>query len=196
MILDIVEVAKSHSGVNLTQAFTTILQNFGISDKNRFVDSEGIISSTGSDGELDDLTKDLDLEDSLTREKDPNRDAEMDDNEEELQGNIAPIHLALAKLQKFAFKIIHSTTILLPAWKEILGELKLTVQIMPCDVSTQWNSTFDMLEFALEYRWGIDMITDKWKLGLGVYKLQEHKWTLIKQLRDILKILKDATLYF
>ncbi|KIK91090.1 hypothetical protein PAXRUDRAFT_13973 [Paxillus rubicundulus Ve08.2h10] len=110
------------------------------SPKNGFVES--IISSMGLDDELDNLTKDLDLEDSLTQEEDPNMDAEIDDNEEgwvdeiilladeehaELQGNIAPIHLALAKLRKFTFKIIHSTTILLPAWKEVLGELKLTV---------------------------------------------------------------------
>ncbi|KAH7918953.1 hypothetical protein BV22DRAFT_1023794, partial [Leucogyrophana mollusca] len=33
MILDIVEVTKSHSGVNLTEAFTRILNDFGISGK-------------------------------------------------------------------------------------------------------------------------------------------------------------------
>jgi hypothetical protein len=33
MILDIVEVATSHSGVNLAAVFTKILNKFGISDK-------------------------------------------------------------------------------------------------------------------------------------------------------------------
>jgi hypothetical protein len=33
MLLDIVEVAKSHSGVNLAAAFAQILDEFGISDK-------------------------------------------------------------------------------------------------------------------------------------------------------------------
>jgi hypothetical protein len=33
MLLDIVEVAKSHSGVNLAAAFAHILDEFGISDK-------------------------------------------------------------------------------------------------------------------------------------------------------------------
>jgi hypothetical protein len=33
LLLDIVEVACSHSGVNLAQAFTGILDDFGIGDK-------------------------------------------------------------------------------------------------------------------------------------------------------------------
>lgn len=33
MLLDLVEVAKSHSGVNLAEAFMNILDEFGIEDK-------------------------------------------------------------------------------------------------------------------------------------------------------------------
>ena len=33
MLLDLVEVARSHSGVNLAKAFAKILEDFGISDK-------------------------------------------------------------------------------------------------------------------------------------------------------------------
>jgi hypothetical protein len=33
MLLDIVEVAKSHTGVNLASAFAKILEDYGISDK-------------------------------------------------------------------------------------------------------------------------------------------------------------------
>ena len=33
MLLDLIEVAKSHSGVNLDAAFAQVLQEFGISDK-------------------------------------------------------------------------------------------------------------------------------------------------------------------
>jgi hypothetical protein len=33
MLLDIVEVAKSHSGINLAAAFAKILDEFGIADK-------------------------------------------------------------------------------------------------------------------------------------------------------------------
>jgi hypothetical protein len=59
---------------------------------------------------------------------------------------------------------------------------------MPRDVSTRWNSTFDMLEFAINYRKVIDVMTDKRKLGLGVYELDDHEWTLVTQLRDVLKV--------
>ena len=33
MLLDLVEVARSHSGVNLAQAFANVLKEFGIEDK-------------------------------------------------------------------------------------------------------------------------------------------------------------------
>jgi hypothetical protein len=33
MLLDIVEVARSHTGLNLALAFAKILEDFGISDK-------------------------------------------------------------------------------------------------------------------------------------------------------------------
>ena len=33
MLLDLVEVAKSHSGVNLAEAFAEVLEEFGIVDK-------------------------------------------------------------------------------------------------------------------------------------------------------------------
>ena len=35
MLLDLVKVAKSHSGVNLAAAFAKVLEDFGISDKVR-----------------------------------------------------------------------------------------------------------------------------------------------------------------
>ena len=33
MLLDLVEVARSHSGLNLAAAFATVLDDFGIADK-------------------------------------------------------------------------------------------------------------------------------------------------------------------
>jgi hypothetical protein len=33
MLLDLVEVARSHSGLNLAAAFAKVLEDFGISDK-------------------------------------------------------------------------------------------------------------------------------------------------------------------
>jgi len=39
MLLDLVEVAQSHSGVNLADAFAKILEDFGIEDKVRHVNT-------------------------------------------------------------------------------------------------------------------------------------------------------------
>jgi hypothetical protein len=36
MLLDLVEVAKSHSGVNLAEVFAKVLEEFGIKDKVSF----------------------------------------------------------------------------------------------------------------------------------------------------------------
>lgn len=104
--------------------------------------------------------------------------------------NNSPVIMQLmpTKLRRFSFKIINSTTLLLPAWKETLKDLKLTVKYMPRDVATRWNSTFDMLHFALEYRAAIDAMTDKRKLGMGDYELDDEEWTLVEQLQNVLKV--------
>jgi len=40
MLLDIVEVAKSHSGINLAATFAKILDDFGVSDKVNYISNE------------------------------------------------------------------------------------------------------------------------------------------------------------
>ncbi|KAH7903431.1 hypothetical protein BJ138DRAFT_1020640 [Hygrophoropsis aurantiaca] len=54
-----------------------------------------------------------------------------------------------------------------------------------------------MLEFALEHRKALDKITDRTKLGLSKYNMNDEEWEIARQLRDVLKvILKHATLFF
>ena len=38
MLLDLVKVPRSHSGVNLAEAFANILKDFGIEDKVSYID--------------------------------------------------------------------------------------------------------------------------------------------------------------
>lgn len=111
--------------------------------------------------------------------------------------NITPFYYQLRKL---AYAIKRSTTILLPRWKEILEELAatsassqsnkkpLSVRIMPRDVSTRWNSTYEMLKFAYQYREAIDKITSDRAMKLREYELLENEWETVKQLRDSLKV--------
>ncbi|KIM56158.1 hypothetical protein SCLCIDRAFT_133239, partial [Scleroderma citrinum Foug A] len=92
-----------------------------------------------------------------------------------------------------AFKIIHSTTIVLPVWKETLETLGLEVRLMPHDVATRWNSSGDMVDFAINYQEGIEVLTQKKNLGLREFELSDEEWAVLRELREILK---DATLYF
>jgi hypothetical protein len=94
----------------------------------------------------------------------------------------------LVQLRKIAFGIIHSTTIVLPLWFQTLEKLKLEGRKMPRDVATRWNSTFDMLAFALQYRAAIDDITGNKTASLRQYELSDEEWTIAEQLRDTLKV--------
>lgn len=67
---------------------------------------------------------------------------------------------------------------------------------MPRDVSTRWNSTFDMLNFALEYRNALETITSDRDLNLRQFEMDKKEWTNAKDLRDVLKVFKDATMFF
>jgi len=62
----------------------------------------------------------------------------------------------------------------------------LIVQMMPHDVATCWNSTYDMLVFALEYCQMIDKISvDR---DTRKYELSEEEWELVQQLCDVLEV--------
>ena len=60
--------------------------------------------------------------------------------------------------------------------------------MMPRDVSTQWNLTLDMLNFAVEHIAAINTITSDRDMKLRKYKLSEDDWDIARQLRDVLKV--------
>jgi hypothetical protein len=59
--------------------------------------------------------------------------------------------------------------------------------MIPRDVRTRWNATYDMLEFAYQYRKAINIITDIREMKLRLYEIEAHEWEIVRQLRDLLK---------
>ena len=59
---------------------------------------------------------------------------------------------------------------------------------MPQDVSTQWNLTFNMLEFALNNQKALNAITGDQRMELQIFELLKHGWTLAEQLQDVLEV--------
>ena len=59
---------------------------------------------------------------------------------------------------------------------------------MSYDVSTQWNSTLDMLVYTLNHHQVVDSITQDHALGLRNFELDDEEWDLLGQLYDILKV--------
>ena len=66
-------------------------------------------------------------------------------------------------------------TRLLPVWNKMLSTHALSEHMMPWDVSTCWNSTYDMLEFAIEYCAAIDAMTTICDFDLCQYELLPTK---------------------
>ncbi|KAG2744249.1 hypothetical protein P692DRAFT_201722101 [Suillus brevipes Sb2] len=50
-----------------------------------------------------------------------------------------------------------------------------------------------MLNYAVEHRKAVDIVTQRRDLGLREFELSDEEWDIAGQLRDILK---DATLFF
>ena len=73
-------------------------------------------------------------------------------------------------------------------WYKTLAAHRLPPRMMPRDVSTHWNSTFDMLEFAVEYRAAIDTMTGARDFGLRQYELAPAEWKIASELRHVLKV--------
>jgi hypothetical protein len=64
------------------------------------------------------------------------------------------------QIWKLVYAIKNSSTIALPQWYRILEDLSLDAWVIPRDVCTRWNATYDMLKFAYQYRKSINKITD------------------------------------
>ncbi|TFY67078.1 hypothetical protein EVJ58_g1873 [Rhodofomes roseus] len=267
MVLDVIELARSHSGVNLAAAFADLVKDLGIDTKMLAVTADNATANDVMIDELDELIDDfrgqrarvrcfdhilnlvvktlLKQFDTTRRRRNGNDDgldaaeaalqeltegmADIEDDDDvdewdldavdledddvdgwvdeqqnmtaeevaELDATTRPVKLVLAKsLRKFAFSVIHSPTKLLPAWSSKLEQNDLPQENMPRDVRTRWNSTYMMLQFALEYRDAINALTGDRAMDLRRMELDDGEWKIVSQLCDVLKIFWDATQFF
>ncbi|KAJ3756099.1 hypothetical protein EV360DRAFT_24477, partial [Lentinula raphanica] len=57
-----------------------------------------------------------------------------------------------SQARKISFKIIHSSTGLLPKWRAHVADTEFKGRALPRDVATRWNSTYDMMAAFLEMK--------------------------------------------
>jgi hypothetical protein len=60
--------------------------------------------------------------------------------------------------------------------------------MMPRDVSTRWNSTYDMVEFAIEYRAALNTMTADRDMNLRKFELSKKEWGMVTELSEVLRV--------
>lgn len=60
--------------------------------------------------------------------------------------------------------------------------------MMPRDVSTRWNYTYEMLSFAYLYREAYDELTSNRDMKMRDYELEDDEWEIVNQLAKVLKV--------
>lgn len=83
---------------------------------------------------------------------------------------------------------MRSTTLLLPAWKAALQDASKPKKLIPRDVRTRWNSTYDMLSVAYDHRELLDNFVDVKSHDLRKFALSKEEWEIVRQLREVLKV--------
>jgi hypothetical protein len=94
----------------------------------------------------------------------------------------------MPQICKLAYAIKNSSTLALPQWYCIFKALSFEVQLIPQNIHTCWNVTYNMLNFTYQYKKAISKITNIWEMKLHAYEIELHKWEIVKQLHDLLKV--------
>ena len=79
-------------------------------------------------------------------------------------------------------------TITLPTWRHTCSELNLKKRLIPRNVVTRWNSTYDMMHFTLTYRQAVDQITTDKSLKLRRFELDNDDWVIVNDLVSVLEV--------
>ncbi|KAJ7082162.1 hypothetical protein C8R43DRAFT_965514 [Mycena crocata] len=204
-LLDFVEVPGSHTGETLANVLADIATAYGIEDwitsiinlvAKSFLRLVDTVHKAGDgDGDEEETEELPDLEDLLSEMNDMEQtEAEGDDSDDifDERANMlngkhetffketTTVCRAIGKVRTIATKILDSPTKLRPRWDKIVKSNCLPPRVLPRDVKTRWNSTYDMINIALAYRRAV------------------HEITLDRDASNTPNVnaFKDATLYF
>ena len=56
------------------------------------------------------------------------------------------------------------------------------------DVSTRWNSTYDMVKFAIEYHDALDIMMADHDMNLRKFELSKKEWGMVTELCEVLQV--------
>jgi len=68
------------------------------------------------------------------------------------------------------------------------GKKPLSKRMMPRDVATRWNYTYEMLNFAYTYRDAYNELSSNCDMKMRKYEIEDHEWEIVKQLAEVLKV--------
>lgn len=68
------------------------------------------------------------------------------------------------------------------------GDKPLSRWMMPRDIATHWNYTYEMLSFAYTYRDAYNELTGNRDMKMRKYEIEDVEWEIVKQLADVLKV--------
>jgi hypothetical protein len=68
------------------------------------------------------------------------------------------------------------------------GDKPLSNRMMPRDIATRWNYTYEMLSFAYTYRDAYNELTGNRDMKMRKYEIEDDDWEIVKQLADVLKV--------
>ncbi|KAE9385640.1 hypothetical protein BT96DRAFT_840447, partial [Gymnopus androsaceus JB14] len=101
---------------------------------------------------------------------------------------VQPLRSTLVKCCRISFKIINSPAVLLPRWRETMASTEFKDRVLPCDIATRWNSTYNMLCAFIEMKTVIVQFLDCASNGLVDYTLSEEEWEAANDITKALKV--------
>jgi hypothetical protein len=172
------------------------------------IEGDGDDNVACDSGAVDGEECDEEVDDDIVDDDEDGLPDELEDlSEDELSGvkaSVNPVRDVLTKvsqqtlviskqstflqLRNLSFAIKNSSTIALPKWYEVIEALGLDRRIMPRDVATRWNSTYDMVEFAIEYRAALDTMTADRDMNLRKFELSKKEWAMASELCEVLQV--------